>query len=179
MKDTSVKPLIPLAKELVNAFKPFNNTDDRSEKLQFKNGIEAAKWCWNNKLYQQAAVILQENIVSFFCHRCHLDMVDIELRKLVNMAFIFAANLNSKSTNDEQKNEMNLIIDNSPVLKMLMSEPLINDKTLYEAFGVITTERNDINHNGMRKHPHSVKTISENIKKAIDIFSEHFANVWE
>ena len=179
LNDTSIKPLIPLAKELVNAFKPFNSKDEESEKLQFKNGIEAAKWCFNNKLYQQAAVILQENIVSFFCHQYHLDIVNVEERKLVNMAFIFAASLNSKSTTEEQKNEINRTIDNTPVLQTLMSDPLIIDKTLYDAFGILTTERNDINHNGMRKGPHSVKKISENIKKAIDIFSEQFANVWE
>lgn len=174
LKETSIKPLKPLAKKLDSAFKSFDSIDKNSNSLQFWNGIEAAQWCWNHQLYQQAAVILQENIVSFFCHRYQLDMVEVEERKLVNMAFIFAGALNNKDTSEAKMAEIQNSIESSPGLKLLMDDSLINDKTLYDAFGILTTERNDINHNGMRKDPHSVNVIRDNIKKAIDVFHERF-----
>lgn len=177
LKETSIKPLEPLAKELDNAFKPFCTTEDKPNQLQFQNGIEAAKWCWKNKLYQQAAVILQENIVSFFCDRYNLNMIDVGERKFVNTAFVFVAALKSDDAPEEKKNEILSSTESSPTLKLLMEDPLINDKAIYDAFALITTERNDINHNGMRKEPHSINVIRDNIRKAIDVFHERFTNL--
>lgn len=174
LKETSIKPLKPLAKELNSAFESFNSAEEKSDKLQFWNGFEAAKWCWNHQLYQQAAVILQENIVSFFCNRHQLDIYDIVQRSFVNMAFKFVPDLNNKDLSKEKEKEIRLKLEDYPSLKLLIEDPLINEKELYDAFGMITTERNDVNHNGMRKSPHRPDVIRDNIKIAIDVFYNFF-----
>ena len=174
LKETSIKPLKPLAKELDSAFKTFDSTEDKSDKLQFWNGFEAAKWCWNHQLYQQSAVILQENIVSFFCNRYQLDMYDVSQRSIVNAALKFMPDLNNIDLSEEKRTEITKYIKQHPSVKPLLDDSLINKKELYDAFGKITEERNDINHNGMRKNPHLVNVIRDNIKTAIDIFYNFF-----
>lgn len=174
LKDISIKPLEPLTKKLEDAFNSFDSTEEKSNDLQFWNGFEAAKWCWDHQLYQQAAVILQENVVSFLCHRNQLDMYDKDQRSLVNVAFKYMPDLNNKDLSEEKKNEITNYTKKNPALKSLLADSLINEKVLYDAFGCISTERNDINHNGMRKSPHGADVIRDNIKNAIDVFYDYF-----
>ena len=84
------------------------------------------------------------------------------------MAFKFVPDLNNKDLSKEKEKEIRLKLEDYPTLKLLIEDPLINEKELYDAFGMITTERNDVNHNGMRKSPHRPEVIRDNIKIAID-----------
>lgn len=167
---TVIEPLNPVVRKLENAFSAFEDTTQ--EMTTCKNGLEAARWCMNNHLFQQAATILQECIVTFFCIRYHLDISsDIE-RKLVNGAFAKCEKLNSSKTKDEEKESILKEVESSAITQKLINDEQISDRAIYEAFSMLTTERNDINHSGMRAQPHTSDKIRNNIKKAFEIFQD-------
>jgi hypothetical protein len=126
----------------------------------------------NNNLYQQAATILQEAIVSFFCSKHKLSLYAEEERKLVNGAFAKRYRLDSSIVTNEEKECIRQEIEESNTLKELVNDELICDKEINNAFAVITNERNDINHSGMRMAPHSAKVIRDNIRHAFHVFVE-------
>lgn len=167
---TVIEPLNPVVKKLEDAFGDFK--EPASGKYNWKNGIEAAKWCLNNHLFQQAATILQECVVTCFCLKYDLDISSDSQRKLVNGAFAKYQKLNSSKTETEVKEEIKKEIQCSEIFQKLTSDPLLSDRELYEAFSLLTDERNDINHSGMRSQPHTADKIRKNIIKAYDVFVE-------
>ncbi len=172
--ETVIQPLNPLVTKMRESFDSFSAPADQ---LNCQNGFEAAKWCIGHNLYQQAATILQENIVSFFCVRYGLDYLDEVERKKVNTAFVCRKEINSNKRNKKAINEMLEEIENDPILKRLYLDEFIATEKAYSAFGLLTDERNDINHSGMRKEPHEANVIRKNIKKAFDAFYQLFQNV--
>lgn len=165
---TVIEPLNPVIKKIESAFENFEG--DSSDGANWRNGMEAAKWCMNNHLYQQAATILQECIVTFFCLRYGLDIRSDVQRKLVNGAFAKCQKLNSSKTAAEEKAKIKQEIEGCEILQKLTSDSLLSDRDLYEAFSSLTDERNDINHSGMRPQPHSADIIRKNINKAYGVF---------
>ena len=168
--ETVIEPLNPVIQRINSAFMPFTEATTDNDNLH--NGFEAAKWCMNNNLYQQAATILQEAIVSFFCSKHKLSLYAEEERKLVNGAFAKRYRLDSSIVTNEEKECIRQEIEESNTLKELVNDELICDKEINNAFAVITNERNDINHSGMRMAPHSAKVIRDNIRHAFHVFVE-------
>lgn len=167
---TVIEPLNPVIKKLENAFNAFEETTDK--KTNCKNGIEAARWCMNNNLFQQAATILQECVVTFFCIRYNLDISSDVERKHVNGAFAKCEKLNSRKTKAEEKEAILKEIESCPITKKLICDKQISDRNIYEAFSMLTTERNDINHSGMRAQPHTSDNIRNNIRRAFTVFQD-------
>lgn len=167
---TVIEPLNPVVRKLEDAFSTFEETTD--EKGNLKNGLEAARWCMNNNLFQQAATILQECVVTLFCVRYSLNISSEIERKLINGAFAKCEKLNSTNTTIEEKEAILKEIEGNTVTQKLINDKQISEKVIYEAFSMLTTERNDINHSGMRLQPHSSDTIRKNIKKAFGVFKE-------
>lgn len=163
-----IEPMNPIIEKLKEAFSVFSTS---GQGLQYKNGFEAAKWCIEHRLFQQAATILQENIVTFFCEKYHLDIYDIDERKKINAAFAFHKILKSSNTTKEEKEQIIETIQRDDILQRLMADDLISDKKINAQFGKLTDERNDINHNGMKKEVHDVNTIRKNIYEALKAFN--------
>ena len=168
---TVIEPLNPVVKKLENAFLAFEETTAQ-EMTTCRNGFEAARWCMNNHLFQQAATILQESVVTFFCFRYNLDISSDVERKLVNGAFAKCEKLNSSKTNAEEKEAILKEVENDTITQKLIYDKQISDRVIYEAFSMLTTERNDINHSGMRSQPHTSDKIRNNIKKAFAVFQD-------
>lgn len=167
---TVIEPLNPVVRKLENAFSVFKETTH--EMANCKNGLEAARWCMNNQLFQQAATILQECVVTFFCIRYGLNISsDIE-RKLVNGAFAKCEKLNSSKTKEEEKEVILKEVESNTITQKLINDKQLSDRVIYEAFSMLTTERNDINHSGMRPQPHTSDKIRNNIKKAFEVFQD-------
>ena len=167
---TVIEPLNPVVRKLENAFSVFKETTH--EMANCKNGLEAARWCMNNQLFQQAATILQECVVTFFCIRYGLNISsDIE-RKLVNGAFAKCEKLNSSKTKEEEKEVILKEVESNTITQKLINDKQLSNRVIYEAFSMLTTERNDINHSGMRPQPHTSDKIRNNIKKAFEVFQD-------
>lgn len=165
---TVIEPLNPVIRKLESAFTAFEKPSQGEANC--RNGLEAAKWCMDNHLFQQAATILQECVVTFFCLRYDLDISSDMERKLVNGAFAKNERLNSTKTTAAEKEAIRRDIEGCDTTKRLIADTLISDREIYEAFSMLTTERNDINHSGMRPQPHSSDKIRNNIRKAFVVF---------
>ena len=165
---TVIEPLNPVIKKMEDAFDNFKKPE--ASGFNWKNGMEAAKWCLNNHLFQQAATILQECVVTYFCLKYSLNISSDTQRKLVNGAFAKCQKLNSSRTRIDEIEQIKKEIGESEILQELTSDSLLSDREVYEAFSSLTDDRNDINHSGMRSQPHSADRIRKNIRKAYDVF---------
>lgn len=78
-----IAPIPPIINKIQNSLQRFESTDTMyPESIQ--NGYEAAKWCYDHQLYQQAATILDENLTTDFCLRLGTDERKYEQRKPSN-----------------------------------------------------------------------------------------------
>lgn len=155
-----IKPLQPIIRrinESISSFVPDVN---------IKNGIESAKWCLKNNLYQQAITIIQETVTTHICMIEGLDWQIRAKRELVNKAFniYFYKTPRDKwafSTNItvEERKQQETIIG-----KLLECETL---QLLCSTFNTCTGIRNDFNHAGMRDNPAPSAKLRNNIEKQI------------
>lgn len=111
-------------------------------------------------------------MVSFFCLRHDIAIVDETKRKLINSAFaIKFKHLDEEQwdVNEEQKIK----------IKAILLDDLFNNVELINLFNNLTEVRNDLNHSGMRskRNPQSAKSIKDNIQKCIDGFARILYNV--
>ena len=83
VKDELIAPIPPIIEKIEQSLSTFETTDTmQPESLQ--NGYEAAKWCYNHQLYQQAVTILDENITTDFCQRIGTNESEYEQRTASN-----------------------------------------------------------------------------------------------
>ena len=66
--DDVIAPIPPIIEKIEESLQKFEETDTIYPE-SLRNGYEAAKWCYDHQLYQQAATILDENITTDFCQR--------------------------------------------------------------------------------------------------------------
>lgn len=66
--DEVIAPIPPIIEKIEQSIQSFETTDTMHPE-SIRNGYEAAKWCYNHQLYQQAVTILDENITTDFCQR--------------------------------------------------------------------------------------------------------------
>ena len=67
-----IAPIPPIISKIQKSLKDFETTDTMYPE-SLRNGYEAAKWCYDHQLYQQAVTILDENITTDFCQRLGTD----------------------------------------------------------------------------------------------------------
>ena len=167
----SVDRLVSEAKKIekvtITPFKPIMDrilsTVDVERDSDIKKIINAARWCNNKHLYQQAITVLQEGIVTFFCLRHDIDINDEERRELVNCAFTIM-NKNKKKKDNKftfDENDIRKIIEVS-------SDEFFSNEELITLFANITDLRNDYNHSGFRKNKREVKTLTDSINVYIE-----------
>ena len=165
IQSTFIKPLNPVLEKVKLRFECFNETGNVG------NLFEAAKWCLDNGLYQQAITILQEGILTYLCISVDRDFRDKELRTLVSAAINLYGQKKTMNTpsyyTEEQVNLVKSVID-----------AISRDESLqhYARVYVSCTEfRNDLNHSGMRPNPKSASIIKNGICKVINrAFNEEY-----
>lgn len=67
-----IAPIPPIIEKIEQSLERFETTDSMNPE-SLRNGYEAAKWCYDHQLYQQAVTILDENITTDFCQRLGTD----------------------------------------------------------------------------------------------------------
>lgn len=162
-----LKPLNPVIDKIKDSFSDFD-TDNN-----IRNGFAAAKWCLQNKLYQQSATMLQEVVVSFFCSRHGIQIDNEEEREIVNQAFNLKANNQAENTGDNWKR---VKPDNYAKLGDILSDEYFNNTVIVNGFRNLTEIRNDYNHSGMRSKqtPLQPDAIIKNIEKCFVSFNQLF-----
>lgn len=83
VQEEVIAPIPPIIERIEQSLQRFEETDTvHPESL--RNGYEAAKWCYDHQLYQQAITILDENITTDFCQRLGTDEWKYEQRTPTN-----------------------------------------------------------------------------------------------
>lgn len=152
---TGQAPLTPLLQYVKDNVK---TRDSEIERI-----LDAAAWCCDMKLYQQAVTLVQEGVVTYFVRRHGLGkyILDEGKRGLVNSAF----EIHSKKIPEEK-----WIVKEED--KQLLTE-IVNDEQVKELkgpFSQLKKWRNTFNHAGFQKD--SSATNEDKIRKSINTFSE-------
>ncbi len=157
LSNTFIEPFNPVFERIKASLDAF----DENENVQ--NGFAAVKWCLDFGLYQQAATILIENIVTYICCKNNLNWKVESERLLVNTAFkVKSDNLpESEWKVSNKKIEDNLVTELKEKVRTLLITSEI--EILYKISVSLSDLRNDFNHAGMRNNPMSADTLKQNI----------------
>ncbi len=150
-----IKPLNPILDKLRLSIQEYK------EATNIENGFVAAIWCLEHGMYQQAATIAEETVISVICNRHGIDIDDDQNREVVGYAFYYLAG-------EKQQLEWNNLNPKPAKIAEIMQDNLIT-KDFISAFRSLQEIRNDINHAGMRrsKMPMASSSIKYKLKERI------------
>lgn len=154
LTDVIIEPLKPVIEKMRDSFTEFMPSPN------IKNGYLAAKWCFDNQLYQQALTILHETIISHICESEKWD--NIHHRELVSKALNIYINKTGQEGWQCSPDQVGLI-------KEILSNKAL--AFLASTYKVTTSLRNDYNHAGMRSNPANRQRLISQLKERIDTIS--------
>ena len=144
-----LKPVFEKIKESLDIF---------GAKEDILNCIKAARWCCDNKMYQQTTTLLEEGLITFLCCHFKLDYKEEDFSNLMVQC------LRAKTLRNE-----NIIFNDSVLAEELLADSVIWDNKLFvKSMQNIQQVRNDYNHAGFNKHPKKVKDIIDNVESLMD-----------
>ena len=182
MKATTPEPFKPLLEKISDSFKDFKDTED------VQNGIKAARWCFDHKLYQQCITMLRETIDTLICNCVKKDcpMVDFQneiWRECSSHAYHNLLNgINAEESKIPEDSETKKIKKQGctpaeeeadrkrcrdkylPVIEKMMSLSLW-EVIKPDEVNSFRDLRNDINHFGMRNTPANAKKVIDKIEE--------------
>jgi len=142
---TVIEPLNPILQKIKNSMNQFDIDTN------VRNGFEAAQWCLDNGMYQQATTILFENIETAICIEEGINWCIMSQREVVNIAFnvthqqfdedAWYLKLKQDASQEDiekRKGLIKQIQNNKHFIQMLSPYARLQDL------------RNDFNHSGMR-----------------------------
>ena len=155
-----VAPIRPIIDTIQDTFKTFKTTTE-IDPVEIQNGYEAARWCYEHQLYQQAFTILDENITTEFCAFLGTDDKNYPQRKATN------AMLRHRDYQDEDWKGEKLDGIRENVLRAIREKPeIVSFITGYSDMAKwIHDKRNTYNHASMASKPLSQTDIEELGKK--------------
>ncbi len=142
--------------------------NDFDAKENVLNCIKAAKWCCDNKLYQQATTMLEEGLGTFLC--CHYQL---DYRKMANRDAIFGCISIKTQNKDIEENKANKEL----VEKILADDSVWGNKAFVTILQKILELRNDYNHAGFKKNPFSAQKVIETIEELLDGIEEVLSEI--
>lgn len=144
-----LKPVFEKIKESLDIF---------GAKEDILNCTKAARWCCDNKMYQQTTTLLEEGLITFLCCHFKLDYKEKNFRDLMGQC------LSAKTRPNEK-----IIFNDSVLAEKLLDDSVIwENKQFVTSFQCIKDLRNDYNHAGFNKDPKKVKYIIDNVEKLMD-----------
>lgn len=160
------KVTIVQLRPIFEKIKQFLNDFDAKENVL--NCIKAAKWCCDNKLYQQATTMLEEGLGTFLC--CHYQL---DYRKMANRDAIFGCISIKTQNKDIEENKANKEL----VEKILADDSVWGNKAFVTILQKILELRNDYNHAGFKKNPFSAQKVIETIEELLDGIEEVLSEI--
>lgn len=156
--NTGIVPLNPVFEKIKESM------DDKSPCASLC--LKAAEWCYKRNLFQQAATLLREGVITFFCNRHSINMSKIEERELVSKA------IEIRYDHKENNNALWNIDDGyKPKVSELLNDELLTNDKVIGSFISMRDVRNDYNHAGFRPGPMSYKKITRKISSSIETFN--------
>ena len=133
------RALDPILKMIESKFAEFSNSKT------LKNGIVAAKWCFDNGMTQQSITIMQEMIVTICMNAIEMDYTCKEDREMINktLQWIGRKDYDEKDFDVTEENE---IARNQ--LEQVFERKKI--EAVSRAYTSLSEVRNDVNHAGFK-----------------------------
>ncbi len=163
-----VRPIIDTIQDTFNSFKRTTEFDP----VEIQNGCEAAKWCYDHQLYQQAITILDENITTDFCQRLGTDERIYEQRKASNALLRWGC-YREKDWEDDKLHDIR------EKVQVAASSPAVQDFIKLMRWDVVWFHndcRNKYNHASMIQGeegmltPADIEELGRKIKKIINYY---------
>lgn len=154
-----IPPFKPLFNRILEPLNKFNKEGDT------KNMIHAARWCFNNKMHQQAVTLLEEGVITILCKRHNIKIDDDKKRELVTDAIYYIKNNLSKKEWKNYIEENDLLI-----VKDIFNDDELLTKDFIESFSNLQETRNQYNHAGMKKNKWESRTLITKIENALMFF---------
>ncbi len=147
----SSRPYAPIFRKISDTWSGFNDCFDTL------NGVKAAQWCFDKKLYLQAATCLEETVLYHCGRKVNLDPINKDERVSLSGAFDYASNSFS-----HRKKES----DYSDDIRRIGKDLLSSFHDIITPFqGLRENVRNDFNHAGVRPDPLSATAIIKKLEK--------------
>lgn len=162
-----VAPIRPIIDTIQDTFKTFKTTTE-IDPVEIQNGYEAARWCYEHQLYQQAFTILDENITTQFCMLLETNTEEYEERKASN-ALLRHRNYqeddwkSEKITDNVRQKVQRNLYEKKPVANYILA---YTDMAHW-----IHQKRNTYNHASMTNKQLSQADIDE-LGKKLELFKE-------
>jgi len=145
LKRNILPAFTPIIEEIKKSISPYNSQEC------VMNGYRAAKWCYDNGLYQQSCTIFQENIISDLCmrfkkewkNRTYRDMIEDSLYIVYKQLDVKDWNLTCIRKEDDEETKNNKMLNVSEIIQDQLIQEIAK---IYRSFKDL---RNDFNHAGM------------------------------
>lgn len=134
-----------------------DSLSDFDAKHNVQNSLKAAKWCFENKLYQQATTLLEEGLITVLCTHYDLKYENKDDRDIISCCIHIA-------TNDAPEEEWRVKEEDIEKVKGILSDEHVwKNKVLLDSLCDIIKLRNDYNHAGFKESHMGAKTIIEKV----------------
>lgn len=134
-----------------------DSLSDFDAKHNVLNSLKAAKWCFENKLYQQATTLLEEGLITVLCTHYDLKYENKDDRDIISCCIHIA-------TNDAPEEEWRVKEEDIEKVKEILSDEHVwKNKVLLDSLCDIIKLRNDYNHAGFKESHMGAKTIIEKV----------------
>lgn len=158
-----IEPLNPVLGKIKESFSNFDTNEN------VMNGFAACKWCLDNHMYQQAATILHENLVTYICCNLGFDWTVEYEREHVNIAFdVTYANISQEQWNLKLRKNST---EEDKYIRINNIKRVIENKSfslLITDYNQMRDLRNDYNHSGIRPNPRKSQDIKSKIGEILD-----------
>lgn len=136
------------------------------------NCIKAARWCSDNKLYQQATTLLREGLTTWLCCHYKLDYNNSHDRD------VFSACIKQLIPKNKQTEHVESTLVNKEVIDKILSDTSVwGNKKLVTVLQTIGPLRNNYNHAGFNDGNYDSQKIIEQITKLLDGLEEVLAEI--
>lgn len=158
IQKVAIVQLKPIFEKIKESLKDFD------AKENVLNCIKAARWCFDNKLYQQATTLLLEGLVTFLCCHFGLGYMDKEQRGVITSCIYLKTHKKEQDDYDDSKGDVN-----SEMMSMVLADDVIwSNKEFVHTLQQINEMRNDYNHAGFNKDAKDSKHIIQKIEELMN-----------
>ena len=140
IEDVTIKQLKPIFEKIKESLSKYGGENEMA------NCIKAARWCLDNKLYQQCITLLEEGFVTILCAATGLDYRNIDDREIVNKCIAITSKDMPEDdwkvkTDDERQRIEDILAKN---------RDLWGSDAIKKEIPSIIEVRNDYNHAGFK-----------------------------
>lgn len=157
IQDVTLPQLQPIFEKIKDSLTDF----DIKENVH--NSLVAAKWCFENKLYQQATTLLEEGLITILCNHYGLVYKEQADREIISSCIYIATNETSEDDWNVKQDT-----DKATINRILADKHVWENEDFLNLLVNVRNLRNDYNHAGFKKSAQPANTLIGNVLKFLE-----------